>query len=90
MAAANAVQPKARRKPCNAGKGRIKGTPNKTTAALKDAILNAFNKVGGEDYLVMLAEKDPKTFAMLLAKVLPLQISGDPDQPVRVEVTWAE
>ena len=28
-------------KPPNAGKGRVKGTPNKTTALLKDAILKA-------------------------------------------------
>lgn len=89
MAAANAIKPKAR-KPCNAGKGRAKGSLNKTTAALKDAILNAFNKVGGEDYLVVLAEKDPRTFAVLLAKVLPLQIKGDPDAPVHIQVSWAE
>lgn len=74
----------------NRGQGRKKGVPNKNTTALKDAILNAFHKAGGEDYLVKLSQSDPKTFAMLLGKVLPLQIKGDPDQPMRLEITWAE
>lgn len=67
------------KKPPAAGKGRPKGSPNKTTAAVKTAILNAFEKVGGQDYLVKVAEDDPKTFCALLAKVLPaeLKVEGD-------------
>ena len=59
------------------GGGRAKGTPNKMTAAVKDAIVNAFNKVGGETYLVKVAREDPRTFCTLLGKVMPLQITGD-------------
>lgn len=74
----------------NAGKGRRKGSQNKTTAALKDAILNAFNAAGGEKYLLTLAQTDPKTFAMLLGRVLPLTVAGDKDNPVQlnVGVSW--
>ena len=70
--------------------GRKKGVPNKTTASLKDAILNAFNVAGGEEYLVMLAKSDPRTFAALLGRVLPLTIAGDPNAPIKHEhgVAW--
>lgn len=64
--------------------GRQKGSQNKTTAALKDAILNAFNEAGGEKYLLTLAKTDPKTFAMLLGRVLPLTVAGDKDNPLHI------
>ncbi len=35
----------------NAGKGRAKGVPNKTTTLLKDALLEAATKAGGNDAL---------------------------------------
>lgn len=63
-------------KPPNAGKGRKKGVPNKVTAELKTAILNAFEKVGGETYLATVARVDPRTFCALLGKVLPMQVTG--------------
>ena len=63
--------------------GRVKGTPNKTTAILKDAILmagtNAGNKIGSNglvSYLEAQAEANPGPFMSLLGKVLPLQIAG--------------
>ena len=70
----------------NMGKGRVKGVPNKATAALKDAILNAFTKVGGEDYLVTVAREDPRTFCTLLGKVLPMQVTGEDGGSI--VVTW--
>lgn len=50
---------------------------NKTTVALKDAIMNAFHQVGGESYLARVAADDPRTFCTLLGKVLPMQITGE-------------
>ena len=64
------------RKPPNAGKGRPKGASNKTTKAIKDAIIEAFEKAGGVDYLVTLAKEDPRTFCALVGKVIPLQVEG--------------
>jgi hypothetical protein len=69
--------------------GRKAGTPNKATKALKDAILAALDEVGGQQYLVTVAQEDPRTFCALLGKVLPMQLSGDPDNPVKVEFGWA-
>lgn len=75
--------------------GRKAGTPNKTTGALKDAIILAAEQVGedanGKDgltgYLRMVARSDVKAFSGLLGRVLPLQLSGDPDNPVSVVAT---
>lgn len=58
------------------GPGRPKGLPNKTTQAIKDAIVEAFEKAGGVEYLVKLATEDPKTFCGLVGKVIPLQVEG--------------
>jgi len=75
----------ANRKPPAAGKGRPKGSVNKTTSMLKEAILGAATEVGsdgaGKDglmgYCVFLAKNEPKAFAPLLGKVLPMQITGE-------------
>ena len=59
--------------------GRPKGARNQTSIALRDAIENAFVKVGGVDYLETVAREDPKTFCALLSKILPkdIKIEGD-------------
>lgn len=64
--------------------GRQKGTPNKHTALLKDAILKAAeqagDKLGNEglvSYLEHQATENPGPFLGLLGKVLPMQIAGD-------------
>ena len=68
--------------------GRQKGTPNKMTALLKDAILQAAENAGGTEgtvgYLQKQATENPAAFMGLLGKVLPTQHSGDPDNPIVV------
>jgi hypothetical protein len=66
--------------------GRQKGTPNKTTKALKDMILEALDRKGGADYLERLADDEPVAFAGLLGKVLPMQITGEGGGAL--EITW--
>jgi hypothetical protein len=66
----------------NAGKGRPKGSPNKTTRAIREAVVEAFDKAGGVDYLVSLAQTDPKTFCTLIGRVIPLQVEGEMDQNI--------
>ena len=56
--------------------GRKPGTPNKTTSAMREAILEAFDRAGGADYLERLAEDDPRTFVALLAKLVPREVSA--------------
>jgi hypothetical protein len=74
------------KKPPRAGMGRPKGSQNKTTALLKDAIIQAANDAhenGMAGYLQHQANANPVAFMGLLGKVLPMQIAGDPDNPLR-------
>lgn len=70
----------------NKGKGRPKGSPNKTTAALKDMILQALGNKGGIEYLERQADENPVAFMTLVGKVLPLQVAGDPTAPLIHEI----
>lgn len=70
--------------------GRQKGTPNKVSGALRDAILSAAKNAGGEDgmigYLEQQAKMNPGPFMSLLGKVLPTQVTGEDDGPIKVSV----
>lgn len=71
--------------------GRPKGVPNKTTTLLKTAIIMAAEargfdgkgRNGLQGYIEYLAANEPKAMAMLLAKVLPLQITGGDGKPLK-------
>jgi hypothetical protein len=74
------------------GPGRPKGLPNKATALLKEAILGAAEAVGEDGrgrgklkgYCQFLAREEPKAFAQLLGKVLPMQVTGENGAPIPV------
>jgi len=70
-----------------AGPGRPKGSPNKITTDVKQAIVKAFDAVGGHEYLVGLATSDPKAFCTLLGKTVPVSVAGDQQNPVRITMT---
>jgi hypothetical protein len=73
------------------GPGRPKGTKNKTTTLLKDAILMAAEQAGGDGgivaYLQQQAVKNPGPFLALVGKVLPMQVTGEDGGPVQTSVT---
>src|SRR3954465_10921360 len=72
------------------GGGRA-GTPNKITGDLRQMILNALGQVGGEEYLARCAAENPGPFLTLLGKVLPTQLSGDPDGgALMIDFRWAD
>ena len=64
--------------------GRVAGTPNKTTVKVKEAILHAFDEVGGYQYLVGVALRDPRTFCTLVGRVLPSELSGPDGSPIEI------
>lgn len=73
--------------PPAAGRGRVKGTPNKVTGQLKEMILKALDKAGGVDYLYEQAGENPVAFMTLVGKVLPLQVGQASELgPLQVKV----
>lgn len=75
-----------KRKPPRAGMGRPKGSVNKTTAALKDMILDALGNKGGIEYLERQADANPTAFLTLVGKVLPLQVNAEHSGAVAIKV----
>ena len=71
----------AKRTPPNAGKGRVKGVPNKDTADLKAMIEGALSDAGGKEYLKARALDTPGPFLALVGKLLPkdINLSGSID-----------
>jgi hypothetical protein len=63
------------------GSGRKKGGTNKITSDVKQAILEAFNALGGVEYLCAVAREDPKAFCALLGKLIPVKVAGDAEDP---------
>lgn len=72
--------------PPNAGKGRRKGVPNKTTAAIKDMIVQALDNAGGVEYLQRQADENPVAFMGLVGKVLPMQVTGGDGGPLQIVI----
>lgn len=74
------------------GPGRPKGSPNKVTAAAKDAIAQAAEQLGGTNRIVEWAKEDPLNerafWATIYPKLLPLQVSGEGGGPVAVTFSW--
>lgn len=61
----------------NAGKGRPKGSQNKTTAAVKEGLLFAYEGMGGAEALLTWGRENQTEFFKLLAKLLPQEIKSD-------------
>ena len=59
-----------------AGAGRPRGSKNKISLALKEAILAALDNLGGVRYLERLAVENSSAFASLLGKVLPTTLQA--------------
>ncbi len=56
--------------------GRQKGTPNKSTTAVKEALLLAFDKLGGVPALAEWAKENPSDFYRLWSRLLPLELKA--------------
>lgn len=70
--------------------GRQKGTPNKASANVKEAIQSAFDGIGGVRAFTEWARLNPTDFYKLYAKMLPQELkahmSGDADVRWTIEV----
>ena len=72
------------------GPGRPRNVKNRMTN-LREAVLKAFDTVGGPEYLVKLAngtQSDRAAFVGLVSKVLPTQINANVEGGVQVQLSW--
>lgn len=63
--------------------GRPKGAKNKMSGQIKDMVMTALGNVGGVAYLERQADENPQAFMTLVGKVIPLQVGGDPENPLK-------
>lgn len=72
------------------GRGRPKGSKNKVSAEAKQVIAQAAEGLGGTDRLLAWTKEAPENerafWATIYPKLLPLTVSGDPDNPVGIAV----
>ena len=64
------------------GAGRKPGIPNAFTADIKAGVLEAFQKLGGPEFLVQVGRDHPTAFLGLLAKAMPMQVTGPNNGPI--------
>lgn len=57
--------------------GRQKGTPNKMTKNVKEALAQAFDEIGGVPSLVMWGRENPEEFYKLWVKLLPTEVKAE-------------
>lgn len=79
-----------KKKPNKAGQGRPKGSLNKTTRSVKEAIEMAAEGLGGAARLQAWAASDPSNervfWGQIYPKLLPLQVQGDANNPLAVAI----
>ena len=72
--------------------GRRRGVANKTTALLKDAVLQAAEAAGDKGgmvgFLTTQAKQNPTAFMSLLGRVIPLQNAANKDDDIKIEVKF--
>ena len=67
--------------------GRAKGTPNKVTKAVKEALIESFDEVGGKDYLINMAREYPVAYMSLLGKIIPTEMKSTVEGGISVTIT---
>lgn len=65
--------------------GRAEGTPNKITRAFKHAVMNVFEKGGGEKWLLRWAKRNQTEFFKIAARLIPTEVTGTLQHAVATE-----
>jgi hypothetical protein len=71
--------------PRKAKGGKPKGCLNKTTISVKNALIEAFDLMGGVPALVKWARMNQTDFYKLWTRLLPIQVTGAEGGPLRIE-----
>lgn len=72
--------------------GRQKGTPNKATAGLKDAIMAVFEEIGGGEAMALWARENQTQFYTVMVKAIlprPVEVGGQDGGPIEVVIRSA-
>lgn len=76
------------------GSGRKPGTVNKQTASVKDALIQAFEMMGGVESLFKWGKANPRDFYPMWVRLLPAdvkaELTGQAGGPMVMEVRWKE
>lgn len=67
--------------------GRKKGTPNRVTTSMRQAWLDAFERLGGVESLVAWGQSNPDDFYKAVTKLIPTEIVGNAAEPLVVQFT---
>jgi hypothetical protein len=66
--------------------GRKPGSKNKTTAAVKQALVEAFEQMGGVESLVAWGRRNRTEFYKLWVRMLPVELKNPDAERLRVEI----
>jgi len=92
--ALTAAMEQAKFKPGERRTGRQKGTPNKVTQTIREAIEIAANECHPHGFAGWLVDRarggieDRKIFAGVVSRVVPLQVNAKSEGVVRIELGW--
>jgi len=64
--------------------GRKKGTKNRVTATVKDAILHAYNAIGGDDAFSEWANAEKTEFYKIYSRLVPLDLQANGEITITV------
>lgn len=70
----------------NAGKGRPKGVPNRTTRAAREAFQLAFDGAGGVDDLIEWAKANRTEFYKIYGRLIPTEVTGANGGPIEATI----
>lgn len=74
--------------------GRQKGTPNRLTQSVKAAIEQVAEGLGGPERMLDWVKESPENerifWQTIYPKLLPLQLTGDPESPLHVVMSTKE
>ena len=70
--------------------GRVKGTPNKLTANFREAVLLAYDRIGGHATFTEWARQNPTEFFRICARLIPTELPGSEKGGVTVIIARNE
>lgn len=65
------------------GPGRPRGSVNKYTKTVKEALLQSFQNQGGVEFWDKLAKQDPRLYAQCLTRLIPAEVNAEMNANVR-------